>query len=82
MKLSKAGEASTERLRSVIDGHKRQYRELASASDFADYLARKPERQDEETLVEPLLQDLVEEVLGFPKDAYFAQFSRGGSSRT
>lgn len=78
MKLSKEQKRQLDRLRSVIDGHKRRYRELAGASDFADYLERKPERQDEETLVEPLLQDLVEEVLGFPRDAYFAQFSRGG----
>src|SRR5215217_7215162 len=78
MKLSKDDQILLDRLRSVLDGQKRRYRELADAGDFADYLSRKPDRQDEEILVEPVLQDLMEEVLGFPKDGYFAQFSRGG----
>ena len=78
MKLGKQDQRLLDRLRSVLNGQRRRYRELAGATDFADYLSRKPERQDEEILVEPVLQELMEEMLGFPKDGYFAQFSRGG----
>jgi len=78
MNLSRPQKKLLERLRAVLDGQRRRYEELAGAESFGDYLKRKPEREDEEVLVEPVLQDLMEALLRFPSDGWFAQFSRGG----
>lgn len=66
------------RLRAVLDARAGVYKELGGAKTFGDYVAGTPSREDEEILTEPVLGDLLEQVLGFPKDAYFPQFSRGG----
>jgi len=65
-------------LRAVLDGMGGRYRELRGADDVGAYLAASGEGEDEETLTEPLLADLLERVLGFPRDAYFPQRGRGG----
>lgn len=78
MTLAKEQGRLLDQLRTVLDGQRKRYKELAGAADFEAYLANKPDREDEEMLVEPVLEDLMEIVLGFPKDGYFAQFSRGG----
>ncbi|MBY0309090.1 MAG: N-6 DNA methylase [Phycisphaerales bacterium] len=65
-------------LRACLDGYARRYRELRGADDFGGYLAAPASRGDEEVLTEPVLADLLERVLGFPRDAYFPQLGRGG----
>ena len=55
-----------------------RYRELNGATDLGSYLAAERPREDEEMLTEPVLQDILEQVLGFPRDAYFPQRGRSG----
>ncbi len=66
------------RLRAVVDGHRRHYKELTGTSDFGSYLNSRTAREDEEILTEPILAELMEKLLGFPKDGYFAQYGRSG----
>lgn len=70
--------ATLKRLRAVLDRRAGIYKKLAGADTFGEYLVAGPSQEDEEILTEPVLQDLVEELLGFPTDAYFPQFSKGG----
>lgn len=67
-----------EGLRKVLDRHRGHYKELAGAADFGSYLAARTSREDEEILTEPILSELIEDLLGFPKDAYFPQLGRSG----
>ncbi len=67
------------RLQSVLDAKRRLYRELNGGRDLGAYLSRPATREDEELLTEPVLVDLLERVLGFPKDGYFPQLGRSGS---
>ncbi len=62
----------------VLDSQGRRYAQLNGAASFADYLNRPRAREDEELLTEPVLAALLEQVLGFPVDAYFPQLSRSG----
>lgn len=81
MKLTKRQKALVERLRAVLDARTKLYRELSAgraARTVGDYLAGKGTREDEESLTEPILAELLERVLDFPKDAYFPQLSRSG----
>ncbi|MDQ3090831.1 MAG: SAM-dependent methyltransferase [Actinomycetota bacterium] len=68
-----------ERLRSTLDAHAGTYRALNGATNVADYLGRGTTAEDEETLTEPLLRELLQRLLGFPPDGYFEQLSRLGS---
>lgn len=67
-----------EALRQVLDSQVRRYRELRDAGDVRAYLGADPARADEELLTEPMLARILEQVLGFPTDAYFPQLQRGG----
>lgn len=66
------------KLHAVLDRRGRIYKELANASDAGAYMIIGPERDDEEILTEPVLQDFLEQVLGFPADGYFPQLSKSG----
>ncbi|MEJ7786762.1 MAG: N-6 DNA methylase, partial [Solirubrobacteraceae bacterium] len=68
-----------ERLRSTLDARAGTYRALNGATNVADYLGRGTTAEDEETLTEPLLRELLQRLLGFPPDGYFEQLSRLGS---
>jgi len=65
-------------LRACLDAHAGRYRTLAGVRTFAAYLSKGGERADEELLTEPILAAILEEVLGFPVDAYFPQLGRSG----
>lgn len=65
-------------MRVCLDRYAGRYKELRGAATFGDYVGTRGERADEELLTEPLLADIVEKVLGFPKDAYFPQLGRSG----
>lgn len=60
-----------------IDSLAGRLKELRGTSDLSEYL-RRGGNADEETVTEPLLGMIIEDVLGFPKDAYFPQLSRRG----
>lgn len=65
--------------RACLDAYAGRFRQLNGARTLAEYLERPRERADEEILTEPVLADLIERLLGFPRGAYFPQFGRGGS---
>jgi hypothetical protein len=70
-----------DRLLAVLDARKGLYRALSDgrADDLGSYLGLPDlSREDEETLTEPILADVLEQVLGFPSDGYVAQLSRSG----
>lgn len=67
-----------EALEDVLASYAGRYRELNGATDLGSYLAAERPREDEEMLTEPVLQDILEQVLGFPRDAYFPQRGRSG----
>jgi hypothetical protein len=66
-----------ETLRRLLDSYAGRYRELNGARDLGQYLSRARDREDEEMLTEEVLRDLMEQILTFPRDAYFPQRSRG-----
>jgi Eco57I restriction-modification methylase len=65
-------------LAALLDEQARRYRELNGARHLGEYLHRARTREDEELLTEPILEALIERVLGFPRDAYFPQLGRSG----
>jgi hypothetical protein len=67
-----------ERLRTCLDAEAGRYKALRDGSDFESYLAAPATSADEETLTEPALATILENVLGFPRDAYFPQLGKGG----
>jgi hypothetical protein len=67
-----------ERLRECIDTYAGRYRQLRGVKSFEAYVTSREPVADEETLTEPLLADIIEKVLGFPKDAYFPQLGKSG----
>jgi hypothetical protein len=67
-----------EALERVVDAYGGRYRELNQAANLGEYLDRDRSREDEEQLTEPVLTDVLEQVLGFPVDAYFPQRGRSG----
>jgi len=71
-------EQSLRQLRDVLDRYRGSYAKLNGARDLGDYLDRTRPREDEELLTEPILADLLESVLGFPRDSYFPQLGSGG----
>lgn len=66
MKSGEVNAAALDALRAVLDRRNGVYRELADAPDLGAYLALGPPRDDEELLTEPILADVLEQVLGFP----------------
>ncbi len=67
-----------ERLAAVLDAQIGRYKSLNGAASFQAYLATARPREDEEILTEPILAEILETLLGFPKDAYFPQLGRSG----
>lgn len=67
-----------ERLAAVLDAQAGRYKSLNGAKSFQSYLETTRPREDEELLTEPILAEILEALLGFPKDAYFPQLGRSG----
>ena len=70
-------DAQLHAIRAVLDRRPGIYRQLGRAADYGAYL-QSEHSDDEEVLTEPVLADLLETVLGFPPDGYFAQLSKSG----
>jgi hypothetical protein len=70
-------DAQLEAIRAVLDRRPNLYRQLGRANDYGEYLTS-THADDEEILTEPVLADLLQAVLGFPPDGYFAQLSKSG----
>ena len=62
----------------LLDEQTGRYRSLNGATNLGQYLARPRPREDEEILTEPMLEGVLERVLGFPPDGYFPQLGRSG----
>jgi hypothetical protein len=62
----------------VLDQYEGRYRELRGVRAFGDYLRAPARGADEETLTEPLLASILEEVLGYGKGDYFPQLGKSG----
>lgn len=72
---------SEERLAGItalLDAQAGRYKSLNGATSFGAYLENPRPREDEELLTEPILAEILEKLLGFPKDAYFPQLGRSG----
>jgi hypothetical protein len=67
-----------ERLVGLLDAQAGRYRSLNGAGSFKSYLETSRPREDEEILTEPVLAEILEQLLGFPKDGYFPQLGRSG----
>jgi hypothetical protein len=75
---SAGNKGALDALRACLDAQAGRYRELRGAKSFGNYLEIAGVRADEETLTEPVLQSIMERVLGFPPDAYVPQYGKGG----
>jgi len=62
----------------ILDQYEGRYRELRGVATFGDYMTSTGKAADEETLTEPLLASLLEDVLGFGKGDYFPQRGKSG----
>ncbi len=69
--------ALLEALAACLDSPAGRYQELRGVRTYGEYVAEKGARADEQVLVEPVLQQFVERVLGFPTDGYFPQWGKG-----
>lgn len=67
-----------ERLAALLDAQAGRYKSLNGATSFRSYLETPRPREDEELLTEPILAEILEVLLGFPKDAFFPQLGRSG----
>ncbi len=65
-------------LASALDAYEGRYRQLRNAADFGEYMTAGGKIADEETLTEPLLASILEDVLGFGKGEYFPQLGKSG----
>ncbi len=65
-------------LAGVLDQYEGRYRELRGVATFGEYVRSTGKIADEETLTEPLLASLLEDVLGFGKGDYFPQRGKSG----
>jgi hypothetical protein len=72
------GSEQSDRLVALLDAQVGRYRSLNNATSFRAYLETPRTREDEELLTEPILAEILEQLLGFPKDAYFPQLGRSG----
>jgi hypothetical protein len=70
--------AALRAFREVLDRRAKIYKKLAGAGDVGAYMILGPDRDDEEILTEPILKEILEDVLGFPPDGYFPQLSKSG----
>jgi hypothetical protein len=71
------GDGQLEAIRAVLDRRPNLYHQLGRTKDYGEYLTS-THADDEEILTELVLADLLETVLGFPPDGYFAQLSKSG----
>lgn len=55
----------------MLDASAGRYEDINGANGLAEYLARPRPREDEEQLTEPILDELIRCVLGFPLAGYF-----------
>ena len=80
MKKKSAGSGLPEldALRAALDEYEGRYRSLKGAADYGEYASTSSPSADEETLTEPLLQTILESVLGFGKGDYFPQLGNSG----
>lgn len=62
----------------VLDSYEGRYRELRGVANFGEYVGASGRVADEETVTEPLLASILEDVLGFGKGDYFPQLGKGG----
>ena len=62
----------------VLDQYEGRYRELRGCPTFGEYVAASGGGADEETLTEPILASILEDVLGFGKGDYFPQMGKSG----
>lgn len=62
----------------VLDQYEGRYRELRGCSTFGEYVAASGSGADEETLTEPILASILEDVLDFGKGDYFPQLGKSG----
>jgi hypothetical protein len=65
-------------LAGALDAYEGRYRQLRNAADFGEYMTAGGKIADEETLTEPLLASILEDVLGFGKGEYFPQLGKSG----
>jgi len=65
-------------LAGALDAYEGRYRQLRDAADFGEYMTAGGKVADEETLTEPLLASILEDVLGFGKGDYFPQLGKSG----
>lgn len=77
-KSATAGLPELEALRVALDEYEGRYKALKGAASYAEYVGTPTMSADEETLTEPLLQTILESVLGFGKGDYFPQLGRSG----
>jgi len=66
-------------VRAVLDRYSGRYAERADVTSVVEYLAVRQRTDDEELLTEPILGDLLLELLGFPHGAFFPQLSKSGT---
>jgi hypothetical protein len=62
----------------TLDAYDGRYRELRGSATFGEYLRAPVKGADEETLTEPLLASILEDVLGYAKGDYFPQLGKSG----
>lgn len=62
----------------TLDAYDGRYRELRGAATFGEYLRAPTKGADEETLTEPMLASILEDVLGYAKGDYFPQLGKSG----
>lgn len=65
-------------LAAILDAQVGRYKSLNGATSFREYLERPRGREDEEILTEDVLAQVIQELLGFPPDAYLPQLGRSG----
>ncbi|MGH3111407.1 MAG: N-6 DNA methylase, partial [Gaiellaceae bacterium] len=62
----------------MLDQYQGRYHELRGVPDFGEYVSSSQRAADEETLTEPMLASILEDVLGFGKGDYFPQLGKSG----
>jgi hypothetical protein len=78
MKITPETQDRLDALVRVLDRYSGRYRERTGKKSIADYLAARDRTDDEEILTEPVLQDLLIDLLGFPVGGFFPQLSKSG----
>jgi hypothetical protein len=78
MKITPETQTRLDVLVGVLDRYSGRYRERTGKKSFAEYLAARHRTDDEEILTEPVLSDLLQQLLGFPVGGFFPQLSKSG----